>query len=80
VQELKDKLSELLEENPEAPEAQSWKQALAEMGESIRALGLTGAHGRLANFMVNGVFFRKHPGVSCAFGFPLNISESFFFL
>lgn len=31
VQELKDKLSELLEENPEAPEAQSWKQALAEM-------------------------------------------------
>ncbi|XP_029337518.1 dystonin isoform X3 [Mus caroli] len=31
VQELKDKLSELLEENPEAPEAPSWKQALAEM-------------------------------------------------
>ncbi|XP_029394930.1 dystonin isoform X7 [Mus pahari] len=31
VQELKDKLSELLKENPEAPEAPSWKQVLAEM-------------------------------------------------
>ncbi|XP_031222973.1 dystonin isoform X18 [Mastomys coucha] len=31
VQELKDKLAELLKENPEAPEAPSWKQTLAEM-------------------------------------------------
>ncbi|NP_001101678.2 dystonin [Rattus norvegicus] len=31
VQELKDKLAELLKENPEAPEAPSWKQTMAEM-------------------------------------------------
>ncbi|XP_052048815.1 dystonin isoform X4 [Apodemus sylvaticus] len=31
VQELKDKLAELLKENPEAPEVPSWKQTLSEM-------------------------------------------------
>ncbi|XP_040585382.1 dystonin isoform X4 [Mesocricetus auratus] len=31
VQELKDKLTELLKENPEAPEAPTWKQMLTEM-------------------------------------------------
>ncbi|XP_051008985.1 dystonin isoform X1 [Acomys russatus] len=31
VQELKDKLTELLKENPEAPEAPTWKQTLADM-------------------------------------------------
>ena len=32
VQELKDKLTELLEENPDTPEAPRWKQMLAEIG------------------------------------------------
>lgn len=34
VQELKDKLTELLEENPDTPEAPRWKQMLTEIGRS----------------------------------------------
>lgn len=32
MQELKDKLAELLEENPDTPEAPKWKQVLLEIG------------------------------------------------
>lgn len=32
IQELKDKLTELLEENPDAPEAPRWKQMLTDIG------------------------------------------------
>lgn len=39
VQELKDKLTELVEENPDAPEAPKWKQMLKEIGTSPRARG-----------------------------------------
>ncbi|XP_045150781.1 dystonin isoform X2 [Echinops telfairi] len=38
VQELKDKLTELLEENPETPEAPKWKQMLAEIDSKWQEL------------------------------------------
>ncbi|XP_049750726.1 dystonin isoform X11 [Elephas maximus indicus] len=38
VQELKDKLTELLEENPDAPEAPKWKQMLAEIDSKWQEL------------------------------------------
>ena len=38
VQELKDKLTELLEENPDTPEAPRWKQTLAEIGKDAQKI------------------------------------------
>lgn len=38
VQELKDRVTELLEKNPDAPEAPKWKQMLNKIGMASRKL------------------------------------------
>lgn len=68
MQELKDKLTELLKENPEAPEVPAWRQMLREMGKCGLVPQLTGIR----------MLFRKHPVVLIAFGLSLNVSESVF--
>lgn len=68
MQELKDKLTELLKENPEAPEAPTWKHMLTEMGKSVLVPQLADTR----------MVFRKHPVVSFASRWCLNVSESVF--
>jgi len=36
VQELKDKVTELLEKNPDSPEAPKWRQMLDKIGTSVK--------------------------------------------
>lgn len=36
VQELKDKVTELLEKNPDSPEAPKWRQTLDKIGTSVK--------------------------------------------